>query len=112
MIVIPMDLIGDLFAKITQNIAGVPTLVWMAIPFIIGLIVGWLIKKVLKIAIIAAVVVFIIAYFGFFGLSLSGLGKLAEDYGPIALQWAVLLFGILPLSIGFIIGIILGFIFG
>ncbi len=112
MVVIPLDLIGDLLGKLSGSFAGLPTIAVMAIPFIFGLIVGFLVKKVLKWAIIAAVILVIVAYFGFFGLSLSTLGDLATKYGPIAIQEAILLFGLLPLGIGFIIGLILGFIFG
>jgi uncharacterized membrane protein (Fun14 family) len=112
MMVLPLDLLSDLFGKITGSIAGLPTIVIMAVPFIVGLVVGFLIKKVLKWAIIAGIIVLVIAYFGFFGLSLSALGDLATQYGPMALQGAVLVFGILPLGIGFILGVILGFIFG
>jgi hypothetical protein len=112
MILVPLDLLGDLLGKIWGSIGGFPTLVVMAIPFIVGLVVGFLVKKFLKWAIIAGVIVVVIAYFGFFGLSLTSLGSLATKYGPIAAQEAILLFGLLPLGIGFVIGVILGFIFG
>ncbi len=109
---VPFDLLGDLLSRLSGTIGGLPTIAVMAIPFIVGLVVGFLIKKVLKWAIIAAVIVLVIAYFGFFGLSMSTLGDLANQYGPLALQGAILLFGILPLGLGFILGVILGFIFG
>ncbi|XES77770.1 MAG: hypothetical protein ACBZ72_02550 [Candidatus Bathyarchaeia archaeon] len=112
MVILPLDLISDLLGRITGSLGGLPTIAVMAIPLIIGLVVGYLIKKVLKWAIIAGVIVTVIAYFGFFGLSLSTLSGLVEQYGPIAAQEAILLFGMLPLGIGFIIGLILGFIFG
>ncbi len=112
MIVLPLDLLGDLLGKLTGTFAGLPTIVVMAIPFIFGLIVGYLIKKALKWAIIAGIILVVVAYFGFFGLSLSSLGDLATKYGPIAVQEGILLFGFLPLGIGFIIGLVLGFIFG
>ena len=112
MLLVQLDLLGDLFSIIGGSIAGIPTLVLMAIPFIIGLIIGWFIKKTLKIAIIAAIIAVILVYFGFFGLSSSGLGGLATQYGGIIIQGAILLFGILPIGIGLIIGVILGFIIG
>jgi hypothetical protein len=112
MIVIPLDLLSDLLGRITGNLGGLPTIAVMAIPFIVGLIVGYLIRKVLKWAIIAGIIVVVIAYFGFFGLSLGTLGDLATQYGPIAAQGAILLFGLLPLGLGFIIGLIIGFIVG
>ena len=112
MMVLPLDLLGELLGLITGSIGGLPTIAIMAIPFVIGLIVGFLIKKVLKWAIIAGIIVVVVAYFGFFGLSLSALGDLATKYGPLAAQEAILLFGMLPLGIGLVIGLILGFIFG
>jgi len=83
----------------------------MILPFVIGLIVGYLVHKVLKIAIIAGIILVVVAYFGFFGLSLGALKNLADKYGPIALQYGTLLIGILPLGLGFIVGLVIGFIF-
>jgi uncharacterized membrane protein (Fun14 family) len=108
-----LDAISDIFSFITNgNFGGIPTLAIMAIPLIIGIIVGFLVKKILKWAIIAGVIVVVLSYLGFFGLSLSALQDLAVQYSPIVYQYGILLMGILPLSIGFVIGIILGFIFG
>ena len=108
-----LSLLSDLGSYITKgSIAGLPTLVVMAIPFIIGLVVGFLLKKFLKLAIIAIVIVLVVAYFGIWGLSFSKLQEWATAYGPAAVQEAILIIGILPLGIGFIIGLILGFIFG
>ena len=108
-----MGLIDELIGFITSgNIAGIPTLVVMVIPFIIGLIIGFFVKKVLKIAIIAGVIVVIVSYLGLFGLSLSALKDISDKYGPTAIHYAVLLVGILPLGLGFIVGLIIGFVFG
>jgi uncharacterized membrane protein (Fun14 family) len=93
------------------SIGGIPPLVLMIIPFVIGLVVGYLVHKMLKIAIIAAIILVVIAYFGFFGLSLGALSNIADTYGPIAIQYGVLLMGMLPLGIGLIVGFIIGFIF-
>ena len=60
----------------------------------------------------AAVVLFILAYFGFFGLSLSTLKNNATLYDPIVYQYDALIIGILLVSIGFVIGVIIGFILG
>ncbi len=107
-----MALIDELLKFLFQgSVAGLPSLVVMIIPFILGLIAGFFIKKVLKIAIIAAIILFIATYFGLFNLSFDSLKNAISQYGPIVLHFAVLLLGILPLSIGFIIGIIIGFIF-
>ena len=92
------------------SIGGIPPLVLMIIPFVIGLIVGYLVHKMLKIAIIAAIILVVVAYFGFFGLSLGALKSIADIYGPIAIQYGVLLMGILPLGLGLIVGFVIGFI--
>jgi len=108
-----LDLLSDLGGFITKGtIAGLPTLVVMAIPFIVGFIVGFLLKKFLKIAIIAIIVVIVLAYFGIWGLNFGKLQEWATAYGPLALHEAILVIAILPLSIGFVVGLILGFIFG
>ena len=93
-----------------EAIGGLPTIVVMILPFVIGLIVGYLFHKFLKIAIIAAIILVVVAYLGFFGLSLGALKDLSDKYGPIAIQYGTLLIGILPLGIGFIVGLIIGFV--
>ncbi len=104
--------IDQVFHFITSgSIGGLPPIVLMVIIFVIGLIVGYLIHLFLKIAIIAAIILFVVAYFGFFGLSLSALKDLAAQYGSIVYQYGVLIIGMLPLGIGFIVGLIIGFIF-
>jgi len=106
-----MSELNDLIHFITSgSIAGLPPIAMMIIIFVVGLIVGYLIHLFLKIAIIAAIVLFVAAYLGFFGLSLGALKNLAVKYGPLVYQYGVLIVGILPLSIGFIIGIIIGFV--
>ncbi len=111
--IVPLDLLSDILKFITGGtIIGLPTIVVMAIPFVIGLIVGFLVKKFLKWAIIGIVILLVLAYFGVLGLSFSTLEGWARTYGPLAVQEAILIIGILPLGIGFIIGLILGFIFG
>ena len=82
----------------------------MIMIFVIGLIVGYLVHLFLKIAIIAAVILFVVAYLGFFGLSLSELKNYATQYGSVVYQYGALLIGLLPLTIGFIIGVIIGFV--
>lgn len=110
---VPLDFVSDLMGHIVNGtIAGLPTIAVMAIPLIIGLIVGFLVKKMLKIAIIAGIAVLLLAYFGVWGLSFDKLQMWAETYGGLAVQGAILMIGVLPLGIGFVIGVILGFIFG
>ena len=109
MIMVPLDMWSDLFGYIGNNL--VMSIVLMAVPFIIGIIVGFFIKKLLKLAIIAAIILIILAYFGIFGLSFNTLGEWAVAGGAAALAGGLLLFGVLPLGIGFVIGLVLGFIF-
>ena len=106
-----MGAIEQVFHFITSGtIGGLPPLAIMAITFIVGLIVGYLVHKFLKIAIIAAIIIFVVAYLGLFGLSLGALKTYATQYGSIVYQYGALIIGILPLSIGFIIGVIIGFV--
>ena len=107
-----MSALDDVIHFITSGtIGGLPPIVVIILIFVIGLVVGYLIHLFLKIAIIAAIILFVLAYFGFFGLSLGALKDSADKYGPIAYQYGALLIGMLPLSIGFIVGLIIGFIF-
>jgi uncharacterized membrane protein (Fun14 family) len=107
-----LGVIDDIFQFITSgSIGGLPPIVIMIIPFVIGLVVGYLVHKMLKIAIIAAIILVVVSYLGFFGLSLGALKNLADTYGPIALQYGTLLMGILPLGLGLVVGFIIGFIF-
>jgi uncharacterized membrane protein (Fun14 family) len=106
-----MAVLDEIFQFITSgNISGLPTIVVMILPFVVGLIVGYLARKFLKIAIIAAIILVVVSYFGFFGLSLGTLKNVAETYGPIAIQYGTLLMGILPLGLGFFVGAIIGFV--
>jgi hypothetical protein len=67
-----MSVLDDIFHFVTSgSIGGLPTIVVMILPFVIGLIVGYFIHKFLKIAIIAAIILFVVSYFGFYGLSLA-----------------------------------------
>ncbi|HYA78265.1 MAG TPA: hypothetical protein VEF91_06060, partial [Verrucomicrobiae bacterium] len=71
---------------------------------------GYLIHLFLKIAIIAAIILFVVAYLGIFGLSLSELKNYATQYGSVVYQYGAVIIGLLPLTIGFIIGVIIGFV--
>ncbi|HKZ87906.1 MAG TPA: hypothetical protein VJ066_01955 [Candidatus Bathyarchaeia archaeon] len=106
--ILPMDMWSNLLGLVTSNLGGVPTLLIMAVPVILGLIIGFFIKKALKLAIIAAIILVIATYFGFFGLTWATLGNVGMD----VIQGGILLFGMLPLGIGLVIGLIIGFIFG
>jgi hypothetical protein len=107
-----MSAINEVFGFITSgSIAGVSPLVFMVVTFIIGVIVGYLARKVLKIAIIAIIILIVASYFGFLGLSLGALKSAAVTYGPLVIQFCVFLVGVLPVGLGLIVGVIVGFIF-
>ncbi len=91
---------------------GLPPIVVMVLPFMLGLILEFLIKKFLKIAIIATVIVVLIRYFGLCNLSRDSLKNIEARYGSVAIHYTTLLIGVLPFSIGFITGLIVGFLFG
>jgi uncharacterized membrane protein (Fun14 family) len=106
-----MGIIEDILSFVTSgSIAGLPPIVFMIIPFVIGLAVGYFFLKFLKIAIIAAVIVAIGAYLGFFVLNLDAMKGLADKYGPMAIQYGTLLIGILPLGMGFLVGLVIGLV--
>lgn len=106
-----MGVLEDIFGFITSgSLGGLPPIVLMIIPFVIGLILGYLAHKMLKVAIIAAIILVVVAYFGFFGLSLESLKGLADTYGPIAIQYGVLLMGMLPVGLGLVVGFVIGFV--
>ncbi|MGD0817203.1 MAG: hypothetical protein ABR986_02245 [Methanomassiliicoccales archaeon] len=108
-----MSLIDELVHFVTNgSIAGLPPLVVMLLPFIIGLIVGFFAIKFLKIALIIIVVLAVVIYFGFYSMDIPALQQMAQQYGSSALHLGALLIGVLPLTFGFIIGAGIGFIFG
>ena len=91
---------------------GIPSLVVMAIPLIVGIVIGFLLRKALMIGIILIVVALVVSYFGFISLASieSGVQNLVTTYGPVASTYVAVFLGIIPLSIGLVIGIIIGFI--
>ncbi|MDR0318477.1 MAG: hypothetical protein LBI09_00375 [Nitrososphaerota archaeon] len=106
-----MSALGEVFSFITSgSIAGLPPVVIMIIPFVIGIIVGYLTRKILKVAIIVAVLLIIVCYLGLFGLSPDALRTVADTYGPMVIHYGALLIGVLPIGLGFIVGLIVGFI--
>jgi uncharacterized membrane protein (Fun14 family) len=104
--------IDEIIALIQGSISGVPTIVLMIIPFIIGLIIGFFVKKILKMAIIVLIIALIVSYFGLINLTsiANELKNLAMQYGPDVYNYITLVIGILPLGLGFFIGLIIGFL--
>jgi hypothetical protein len=107
-----MGLESDLFNQMSSTFgSGIPSIVVMALPLIIGIVIGYLIRKAIKIGIILALIVIIAIFFGFVSLANveSGAKELITKYGPTAASYVAIFFGIVPLSIGLVIGIIIGF---
>ncbi len=95
------------------SLLGLPGYAFFAMPFVIGLILGFLIKKTFKIAIIALIAVAAGLYFGVLTMgNLQTALQKAQDYSPLAMQYAALLFGMLPLGAGLLVGFIIGLKFG
>jgi uncharacterized membrane protein (Fun14 family) len=108
-----MGLIEELVNFLTNgSIAGLPPLAVMVVPLVLGLLVGFLAHKVLKVVVIALIVLVVVAFFGIYTLDIPSLQQLVQHYGPLVLSYGALLVGVLPLSVGFVIGAIVGFILG
>jgi len=101
--------IEEIIALISGSIHGVPTIVIMIIPFIVGLIIGFFIKKILKLVIIGIIIALIASYFGYINLTSTAmeLKNLILTYGP---EIFALVLGVLPLGLGFFVGLIIGFL--
>ena len=70
-------------------------------------------KKALKIVIIALIAIAAGLYFGVLNMGqLQDTLSKAQGYTPLAMHYAALLFGMLPLGAGLIIGFIIGLKFG
>lgn len=113
------ELMGDILKLITEGSIGfgsfqLPTLAFMGLPFVLGLIIGILIKKAIKIAIVLLAAMGALMYFGVLSFSdlKVGAANLWDMYGTEAQQYAAMLVGMLPLGIGLVIGLIVGLKFG
>jgi uncharacterized membrane protein (Fun14 family) len=108
-----LGLIEEMINFITNgSIAGLPSWAVMFVPFIIGLIVGFLAINFLKIALLAIVVLAVAIYFGFYSISIPALETMAQQYGSSARYLGSFIIGVLPLGTGFFIGAIVGFVLG
>jgi hypothetical protein len=72
-----MSAIEDRFHFITSGIVGLSPIPLMIIPLIIGIGYGFLLHKLVKIAIIAANVVVVAASLGFFSLNIGAIKDLS-----------------------------------
>jgi uncharacterized membrane protein (Fun14 family) len=108
-----MGLLDEIIHFITNgNIGGIPILGIMTIPFVLGLVVGFLAIKFLKIALFIILILAVVIYLGLYSLDVNTLHQLSLQYGPAALHLGSVLIGMLPLGLGFVIGAIVGFLLG
>ena len=109
-----MSIVNDLINVMDGTIADLPTLVIMAVPLVVGLLIGFILKRLLKIGIILGLIALVAVYFGFINLDTVSktLSDLVYRYGPIVMSYVAVFFGIVPLGLGLVIGVSLGFIFG
>ena len=91
---------------------GIPAPIVMGLPFIVGLILGFLIKKLLKIALALIIAAGVGVYLGFITINLDALRDAAAKYGDAATVAASMLLSIVPMGAGLIIGFILGLKYG
>ncbi|MGQ9513747.1 MAG: FUN14 domain-containing protein [Thermoproteota archaeon] len=106
-----MGLWDEIIGFITSGkIFELPTIPVMIFSFIVGLVLGFVLKKTIKILIIVALIAIVAAYFGVLGLSFDKLKSAVETYGPQVAQYVAILVGALPLGLGFLIGFLLGFL--
>lgn len=80
----------------------------IGIEFIIGLILGLLVKKALKIIVLGAIIIALGSYLGILAVHWDKLSQ----YSGTAVGLLALLPSILPFGVGLIIGVIIGFIKG
>ena len=105
------DFIIDIIAG--ETVFGLPTGIPMIAIFIIGLILGILLWKMLKMAIILTILVGIGMYFGVVGSGfIEDVRDLLMNYGPQAIQLAALVIGILPFGLGIAAGFVIGLLKG
>ena len=95
--------IGEWFGKNIGITSGV-----IGIEFVVGLVLGLLIKKAIKLIIITAIVIGIGSYLGI----IAGNSSSLSQYEMAAISVTSLLLSVAPLSAGIVIGLIIGFIKG
>lgn len=95
---------------INGSISGIPVAGFTLFSFMLGLIIGYLLRKLVKLALLIGFIVILASYLGF--INVSEVKSIAERYGTEIISYIALFVGIIPLSIGLIIGLIIGFLFG
>ncbi len=107
-----MGIEADLLQLLSCSFGGVPGWVVILIPFIVGIVIGYLIKQALIVGIVLFIVAIVASYLGFISMAsvVAEVKDLVTKYGPVASTYVAIFFGIIPLSIGLVIGLIIGFV--
>lgn len=91
-----------------------PEIAWLVpiiIPFIIGVLIGAVIKKGLKLLIFVALLIIVLVFTGIITLSFNSVYYQAMQFLPKLYDTGHAVLNMLPYSsLGFIIGLIIGFI--
>ncbi|MCW4016129.1 MAG: hypothetical protein NWF06_07160 [Candidatus Bathyarchaeota archaeon] len=101
--------------NLTLGESLVPVLFQIAIGVIGGFLVGYTMRKVLKVALIILAIIFsliFLAYLNVIGIDYSGLSELASNFVNTidpALSLFTPLFEHIPFIVSFVIGLVLGF---
>ena len=91
---------------------GIHSIVAMLPTIVVGVVLGIILHKAFKYGIIALIVAAVAVYLGFVSLSTieGGAKDLVAKYGPVAQSYIAVFLGLVPLSIGLVIGIVVGFV--
>ncbi len=95
---------------INGAISGIPVAGFTLSSFILGLVIGYLLRKLVKLALLIGFIVILASYLGF--INASEVKNVAIKYGPEIISYIAFFVGILPLGIGLIVGLIIGFLYG
>ncbi|MEM3833023.1 MAG: hypothetical protein QW128_05440 [Thermoprotei archaeon] len=92
------------------TISGIPVAGFSLFSFVLGLVIGYLLRRLIKLALLVGFIVIIAGYLGF--INVSEVKSMALKYGPDIISYLALIIGIIPTSLGLIIGLIIGFVYG
>lgn len=103
---------GEVWELVAGQLNGVPTIGVMAGPFVVGVVAGYIGKKVLRWALLGVIAAIVGSILGIVNLApwVDELRALAAKYGPESLAYLSLLIGVLPLGVGFGVGFLMGFL--
>lgn len=92
------------------TISGIPVIGFSIFSFILGFVIGYLLRRLIRLALLVGFIVIIASYLGF--INVSEIKSMAQRYGPDIISYLAFIIGIIPMSLGLIIGLILGFLYG